>query len=135
MFPKPFEAMQREVENLFDNALSNGNGATSWFAPISMWEEEGAWCVDIDLPGVKQEDLDVTVEKNTLRVIAERKETPEDRRFWHQERTYGRIERLITLPETVDTESIQAELKDGVLHLQLAKRPESQPKKISIKAS
>jgi len=129
------------MDQLFDhffggvNGGGNGETATGIFAPASLWEEEGRWCVEVDLPGVKQEDIDVTLEKSALKLTAERRVPQEDRKFWHQERTYGKIERLITLPETVDPEAIEAELKDGVLRLYLAKRPELQPKKIQVKAS
>jgi HSP20 family protein len=134
-------AVQREMDQMFDHFFSgvagNGNGETGSrvFAPASLWEEEGRWCVEVDLPGIKQEDIDVTLEKNALKLTAERRTPEEDRKFWHQERAYGKIERLITLPETVDPEGIEAELTDGVLRLYLAKRPELQPKKIQVKAS
>jgi HSP20 family protein len=126
------------MDELFDHFFGgSGNGQTPApvFAPASLWEEEGRWCVEFDLPGVKQEDIDVTLEKNTLKLTAERHAPQEDRKFWHQERGYGRIERMITLPETVDPERIEAELKDGVLRLHLAKKPELQPKKIQVKTS
>jgi HSP20 family protein len=134
VFPKPFESVTREMDHLFDNFLGGQSGREGWFAPASLWEEEGRWCLEVDLPGVKQEDVDVTLEKSSLRITAERKE-PADRNYFHQERAFGRIDRLITLPETVDPDGIQAELKDGVLHLALTKRPESQPKKISVKTN
>jgi HSP20 family protein len=129
--------VQREMDQMFDHFFGNGNGDTlaPAFAPASLWEEEGRWCVEVDLPGVKQEDVDITLEKNTLRLTAERRAPQEDRKFWHQERGYGKIERVITLPETVDPDAIDAELKDGVLRLHLAKRPELQPKKIQVKTS
>ena len=136
LLPKPFDSMQREMDQVFENFIGNGHSHSgTWFAPASLWEEEGRWCVEVDLPGVRQDDLDITLEKNALRVAAQRHSPQEDRKFWHQERSYGRIERLITLPETVDPEGISAELKDGVLHLTLAKKPESQPRKIAVKAN
>ena len=132
MFPTTFG---REVNDLFDTFVHGPNGAaTAWQAPAAIWEEEGRWCLEIELPGVKQEDVDVTLDRNTLRVVAERRAV-DDRKYFHQERAYGRIERLITLPETVDSDGIEAELRDGVLTLALAKRPELQPRKISVKAS
>jgi HSP20 family protein len=131
MFPSPFA---REVNDLFDTLVHRPDGTAGWQAPAAIWEEDGRWCLDIELPGVKQEDVDVTLEKNALRVVAER-HAPEDRKYFHQERNYGRIERLITLPEAVDADGIEAELRDGVLTLSLAKRPELQPRKISVKAS
>ena len=132
------QSIQREMDQVFGHFFGEGNGngqsAARAIAPAALWEEENRWCVEIDLPGVKQEDIDVTLEKNALRLTAERK-APHDTRFFHQERPYGKFERLITLPETVDPEGIQAELKDGVLRLSLTKRPELQPKKIQVKAS
>ena len=134
MFPAPLEGVSREMDQMFDTLFHGGNGTAGWHAPASLWEEEGRFCLEVELPGVKQEDVDVTLEKNTLRITAER-HSPEDRKYFHQERSYGRIERLITLPETVNNESIEAELKDGVLHLFLTKRPESQPRKIAVKVN
>jgi HSP20 family protein len=134
MFPKSLDAMQSEVDSMFDTLLNGTSTRNTWPAPASLWEEEGSWRLEVELPGVKQENVDITVEKNTLRIVAERP-SPEDRKYFHQERGYGRIERQITLPETVNPESIEAELKDGVLSLVLAKRPESQPRKIAVKAS
>jgi HSP20 family protein len=133
------QSVQREMDQVFDHFFRNGNGngesAIGWFAPASLWEEQDRWCVEVDLPGVKQDDVDITLEKNALKLTATRNAPQEDRKFWHQERAYGQIERLITLPETVDPEGIEAELKDGVLRLFLRKRAELQPKKIQVKVS
>jgi HSP20 family protein len=135
-------SVQREMDQLFDHFFGpvtgsggNGESASQVFAPASLWEEENQWCIEFDLPGVKQEDIDVTLEKNSLRLTAQRNAPQEERKYFHQERNYGQIQRLISLPETVDPERIEAELKDGVLRLTLAKRPELQPKKIQVKAS
>ena len=136
LLPRQLENVTREMDQVFDHFFGGSNGQSAPpYAPATLWEEEGRWCVEIDLPGVKQEDIDVTLEKNALRLAAERKAPQEDRKFWHQERAYGKIERLITLPETIDPDAIEAELKDGVLHLHLAKRAELQPKKIQVKAN
>jgi len=139
-FPHTVREMDQVLDHFFGGINSgggNGNGETAsrTFAPASLWEEEGRWCVEFDLPGVKQEDIDVTLEKNALKLTAERREAEGERKYWHQERSYGKVERLITLPETVDPEGIEAELKEGVLRLYLAKKPELQPKKIQVKAS
>jgi HSP20 family protein len=137
-FPRQLDSMSREMDQVFEHFFGNGNGAeraSGWSAPASLWEEEGRWCIEVDLPGVKLENVDITLEKNALRLTAERHGPEEDRKFYHQERAYGRSERMITLPETVDPEGIEAELKDGVLRISLAKKPELQPKKIQVKAN
>jgi len=136
MFPKPFEG-QRDMNQLFDALLQSVNSASAeartWFAPAALWEAGDCFYVEADMPGVNREDVEVTFEKNVLRVAAERKAPEGERTYWHNERGYGRVERTIKLPETVDPDSIEAELKDGVLYLKISKRPESLPKKIDIK--
>ena len=136
MFPKSFEG-SREVNQLFDalmgSVASGQTVARTWFASAALWEEGNSFYVEADMPGVLREDVEVTLEKNVLRVSAERKAPQGERTYWHNERGYGRVERSITLPETVDPESIEAELKDGVLYLKISKRPETLPKKIEIK--
>jgi len=134
--PGEFGPLGRDMD-LFDHLFGKGIGheVSPPLAPASLWEEQDRWCIEFDLPGIQQDDIDVTLEKNILRLTAERRAPQEDRRFTHQERAYGQIQRVITLPETVDSERIEATLKDGVLQLYLAKKPELQPKKISVRAN
>jgi HSP20 family protein len=100
-----------------------------------MWETEGHFHLDLELPGVKAEDLDITFEDQALRVKATRKPADEERKYWHNERAYGEVARVINLPDTADPNTIEAQLTDGVLHLSIAKRPETQPKKIAVKTA
>src|SRR5262245_59288263 len=91
-------SVQREMDQLFDHFFGpTGNGETtgSVYAPASLWEEENQWVIEFDLPGVKQEDIDVTLEKNALRLTAQRPAPEGERKFFHQERRYGQIQRLI----------------------------------------
>jgi HSP20 family protein len=131
--------VQREMDQLFETFFGPSNGGSSlssrWLAPAALWEEEGQFRVEVELPGVKSEDLDITFEDNALRIKAERKSPEAERKYWHNERVYGEVARVISLPDTVDPDSIEASLTDGVLHLTIAKRPETQPKKISVKTA
>lgn len=128
-------SVQSEVDQLFEQFFPrNGNGTTTWSAPITLWEENNSFYVEVDLPGVTLENVDVTLEDNTLRIKAERKLPETERKYWHHERAFGQVQRVISLPDVVDPESIEAELKDGILSLKLAKRPEAQPRKINIKS-
>lgn len=131
--PKSMDYMQREVDSLLDQFFGNSRAAQAWYAPASLWEGDEHFHIELEMPGVKHEDIDLTFEKGVLRITAERKPAEEKRKYWHQERRFGRVERYVTLPESVDPESIEAELRDGVLHVTLAKKPESQPKKINVK--
>lgn len=140
----PFGPVSREMDELMERFFGSQNGGSfapkNWYAPVSVWEEEGKFFVDVDVPGVKAEDIDVTFEDGTLRIVAERRLTQTNdqengRKYWHHERAYGRIERTVSLPESLDRDSIEANLTEGVLHLSIARRPETQPKKVTVKAS
>ena len=99
-----------------------------------MKETKDAYLFKADLPGVKDEDLDISLTGNRLTVSGHREEEKRDEgdRYYAFERSYGTFSRSFTLPEGVDTEHANAELKDGVLTISLSKRPEVKPKKIEV---
>jgi HSP20 family protein len=133
-FPRSLDAMSRDMEQALDQLVNGaGNLVRAFAAPANLWEEEGQWRVEIELPGIAQEQIELTLEKNQLKLTAERPAPETERKYFHQERGYGKVERLITLPETADPESIDAELKDGVLNLTFKKKPEATPRKITVK--
>jgi HSP20 family protein len=130
---------RQEVDNLFDRFFGDFNGSNGasmtrgWNAPVAIWDDEKYVYVEIEVPGLGRDELEVVVHQGNLRIWGERKTTEENRNYWYNERTFGRFERLITLPDVVDPETIEAEMHDGVLSVKLTKRPEAQPKKIAIK--
>jgi HSP20 family protein len=132
LFPRQLSHFDRDMDQLVEKFVGNGANPQVYNS-ANLWEEEGKWCVEMELPGVKQDAIDITLEKNVLRIVASRQAPEGERKYWHQERTYGQFERHFTLPETVDPDGIEAVLSDGVLHLTLAKKPEAQPKKIEVK--
>ena len=132
LFPRQLSHFERDMNQLVEKLAGNGGGPLA-YAPANLWEEEGKWCLELELPGVQQDAIEITLEKNALRIAATRQEPEAERKYWHQERTYGQFERHFTLPETVDPDGIEAVLADGVLHLTLTKKPEAQPKKIQVK--
>ena len=137
--PRTFGGVQREMDQLCDHFFGPTNGgstvAARWLAPAAMWEAEGQFHVELELPGVKSDDIDITFEDQALRVKATRKPAETERKYLHNERAYGEVTRLVSLPDTADPDSIEAQLADGVLHLSIAKRPETQPKKINVKVA
>lgn len=100
--------------------------------PASAWEDDSAYHVELDVPGVAREDIGLTFEKGVLQIDVERKKAAEERKGLRDERFYGKTTRRLALPETIDPESIKAELANGVLHVSVAKVPEVQPKRIEI---
>ena len=107
----------------------------SWNAPATLYEQSDHYAIEIDMPGVKQDDLQVTYEKGVLSITAQRKAAEaDDRKVWQEERGYGQVSRQVKLPDLADPESINARLRDGVLSVTVAKKPEAQPKKIEIKS-
>jgi HSP20 family protein len=132
----PFETMQ-ELLGLdpFRPLLSSGGGET--FAPtFEVKETKDAYHFKADVPGIKEEDLEVSLTTNRLTVSGHRdEERREDGdRYFTYERNYGSFSRSFTLPEGVDSDSVQAELKDGVLSVTIPKKPETQPKRISLRS-
>jgi HSP20 family protein len=138
VLPKHFVADVNELENLFETFFNGEGGCrtnVNWTAPATLWEDNDAFHLDVELPGVANGDVDVTLEKGVLKVSAVRNTPESERKVWYQERRFGRFERHFKLPELVNPESIDARLADGVLSVTLAKRPELQPKKIQIRTA
>lgn len=139
--PETLAAATRDVNELFDRLFDGPSrdasrpspaSPNSWAAPASVWEEDGNFHIALDLPGINLDELDVTVDDGNLVVTASRK-APENRQYVHNERKFGELNRMITLPDTVDPESIEAEYTGGVLKVRLSKRPEVLPRKVEVK--
>jgi HSP20 family protein len=101
---------------------------------VSLWDDGKHVGVEVELPGVTHEDIDLSFHERYLHIVAERKAPDSPREYWYDERRYGRIERNVNLPDAVDADSINAELHDGVLQVTLAKKPEAQAKQITVNA-
>ena len=101
-------------------------------APLSVWEADDAYHVELDVPGVSKDEIELTFDKGTLQIVADRKEPTDKRKGLHEERVYGKVTRSLNLSEAVDPDSIAAELTNGVLHVTVAKIPEVLPKRIDI---
>ncbi len=132
----PVSSMRREMDHLFGRLFSDAseNGATrGWFAPVAMWDDADKVYLEVELPGVSKDAIDVTVHNGLLRISGERKAPEGDRNYWVNDRSYGTFDRALSLPEDVDAESIDAHFTEGVLHIVLSKKPEAQPKKIAVR--
>jgi HSP20 family protein len=104
-------------------------------AKVDVAEKNGAYVVSAELPGVKKEDIHVSIDGAQVTLEAEvkrEKEASQDERVLHSERLYGKLMRSFTLPQEVDESKAEAKFKDGVLELTLPKKTAPQRKQISI---
>lgn len=105
------------------------------FSPaIDIKENEKHLTLNIEVPGIKKENLKITLQDNVLNVKGEKKKVSEEKEdnFYRSERVYGTFERSFTLPTEVDSENVDAKVIDGVLEIQLEKVQPKQPKETII---
>lgn len=137
----PLNRLREEINRLFDFRLSDWPRPTElferWGPAVDLYEDKDNITVTAELPGLKQEEIDVSLEGRTLSISGERKrdETQGKGESYRAERYYGRFHRSITLPQTVDAARISASYKDGILSVRLPKAEESKPKRIEVKAT
>lgn len=130
----PFDEMSR----LHDHFLSGrGLSKQAFQVAVDIREEQDAFFVDAEVPGLSAEDVNIDVEKNVLTIRGERKVEKEETEGTYRrvERQYGGFSRSFSLPENVDAEHIRADLKDGVLALRLPKKEAPTPRSIAVNAS
>jgi len=135
---RELNTLQNRVNSLFqDYGRSNQEELTtsgSFVPAVDVYDDEHKVILKLEVPGVKQEDLDVQVENQTLTVRGQRtfeKEEKEEN-FQRIERQYGSFSRSFTLPNTIDTQSVKADYENGILKIELAKREEAKPKQIKV---
>jgi HSP20 family protein len=130
-------SLQHQINRLlteaFDRSSQEGN-LTTWAPSVDIYETEHELVVNADLPDVKPEQLDIRVENNILTIRGERKfdNKAEEGNYLRVERSYGAFSRSFALANTVNTEAIKADYKNGVLTLSIPKREEAKPKQIKV---
>ena len=135
--------LQNRMNSLFQDFPRNQGGknapltSASFAPPVDIYEDEHKISLNLEVPGMKQEDLDVRIENNLLTVRGERKFEKEEKEenFHRIERRYGTFYRAFTLPTTIDTANVKASYDSGILKLELAKKAEAKPKQIKIEVN
>lgn len=130
------EDIREEMNRLFDSTFRRGRRAfdSEFLAPCDIYEEKDKLVVSMDLPGLRKEDVSVTLQEGILTVKGERKlHAPKDATYYTQERVSGTFTRTIELPVSVDAGKIDAHFRDGVLEIVLPKTEEAKPKQIEVK--
>jgi len=142
---RPFrelEDMERRLGDIFSQPLLPALWRRTpmvemgWAPAIEVFEKEDKFVVKAELPGMKEEDIDVSVVGDTLTIKGERKAESEvkEEDYYCCERSYGSFSRSIAVPSNVDAKKIEASFEDGVLDISLPKAPEVKPKKIAVSA-
>ena len=135
---REFSTLQDRMNRLFrDNFAESREEAltTTGFAPaVDVYEDEHNVTLKIEVPGIEEKDIDVRIENNLLTVHGERKFEKEEKEenYRRIERQYGSFTRSFTLPNTVDSEKVNANYEKGVLQVTLAKKAEAKPKQIKV---
>ena len=130
-------SLQEQFNRLFENRFAPGTEEqtlTAWAPAVDVYETENELVIKADLPQMSEKELDVRVENNMLTIRGERKfeQKVKEENYLRMERAYGSFSRSFSLPNTVNTEAIQAEYKEGVLTVTLPKRAESKPKQVKV---
>jgi HSP20 family protein len=136
---RDFSTVQERVNRILRESFSPESPeealTTSNFAPpVDVYEDEHNITLKIEVPGIDEKDINVSIENNTLTVRGERRfeKDEKEENFHRVERMYGSFTRSFTLPNTVDPEQVSALYEKGVLKIRLAKKAEAKPKLIKV---
>ena len=135
--------LQNRLNSIFNDfarpasSQSESLSAGSFIPPVDIYEDAQTLALKLEVPGIKQEDIDIRVENQTLTVKGERKFEAEEKEenFHRIERRFGNFIRSFTLPQTVDTNAISAAYENGVLSIRIPKKAEAKPKQIKVELS
>ncbi len=124
----------RQFEDAFTRFFSEPQGNRPWAPPVDIYETENELVLKADLPDVELKDLDVRVENQTLTITGERKfERKDAGKGYHRvERSYGNFARSFSVPNSFDTDKINAGFKNGVLTVTLPKKETAKPRQVKI---
>src|SRR5256714_14680124 len=138
---RDLRALQDEVNRLFTGNMArfDGEGIArgSWSPSVDIYENKGQIVLEAELPGMRREDFDLSVENNVMTLRGERhfEKKDETDNYHRVERAYGSFTRSFTLPNTVTAEGAIAEYTNGVLRVTIPKREETKARRIEIKTN
>jgi HSP20 family protein len=134
---RPYGLFSGFHNTAFDNRLAANVdnrlvGAKSWVPEVDIFEDEKAYHLSVDLPGIKSEEIDVTAHDGILTIKGDRESVLEDRELKRSERVYGSFLREFSMPDTADLENIKASSQHGVLDIEVPKVTKSEPRRIQV---
>lgn len=133
---KDLLSVQERINKIFDETVSNDANMRhgDWDPPVDIYETDRDIILTLEIPGTKEEDVDIQVNEGMLVVKGEKKVpySKNENNFYRLERPYGKFSRSFSLPNNVDLEGIKAKLKDGILAIRISKKNESKPVTIKV---
>ncbi|MBE9522959.1 MAG: Hsp20/alpha crystallin family protein [Proteobacteria bacterium] len=144
---KEFTDLKREMDSLFDEFFGRrtlpsrrakpSRASGVYFPPVDVYEKTDEIVIKVGIPGVKKEDLEVTLLENTLTVKGQRSKDAEVREgdYYYLEQHYGSFSRSITFPVELDPEGMKASYKDGVLEIIIPKSKKEKRREIEVRVS
>ncbi len=135
---RELQEMNEVVDRFFNDPWLRGARAAEdrervWRMPMDAYQTDEAIVIHVELPGVQQDDVNITLENNVLTISGELKPRADEKNYFLRERPAGRFERVLSVGTPIDAAKAEATFHDGVLTLTLPKREEVKPKTISIK--
>jgi HSP20 family protein len=130
--------LRSEINRLFEEPFGGLTRASEffdlWSPALDVYEDKDNIIVKAELPGLKKEEIDISIHEGSLHVSGERKQETEQKNTetYRTERFYGRFHRSLSLPKAVDAAKVEASYKDGVLTVTLPKSEEAKPRQIQV---
>ena len=134
----PVFGLRREIDRLFEDTFGGESGRGSLSPPVDIREDAREIAIEVELPGIKPEDVEVTAENGVLTIRGEKRSTSTENtegRYHIVERSYGTFARSFQLPTGVDEKGIAAEFNDGLLVVRVPKAALAQPRRIEVRNS
>ena len=131
-----FAALRDEMDRLFDGSFGpvfRTPGSFSRWAPaLDVFQDKDQFTVVAELPGLKKEDIELSLHNGVLTISGERKQEKKSEEGYRSERFFGRFQRSVTLPTSVDGNNVKATYQDGILKVVVPKAEEAKPKQIQV---
>lgn len=134
----PVFGLRREIDRLFEDTFGGDSRRTGWVPAVDIREDNNEIALEIELPGIKPSDVEVTAENGVLTIRGEKQSAStegNEGRYHVVERSYGSFTRSFQLPTGVDEQRIEADFTDGVLTVRIPKAALAQPRRIEIRNS
>lgn len=133
-----FESLQEQMADIFGSIFQQplqAGGAPVWSPAADIEEEDDAYVLELELPGVRRDDVHIELRENEVRISGEIKEKERTGVLRRRTRRTGQFQYVVALPGQVDPDQVDAELNNGVLTVRLGKSAKSQPRQISVRES